>query len=598
MITSPQLGSRPLVAALVPTLAVPAAGRRSVGGGRRKALAILMAVALIPIVVALPADAGARPVVSALSRHHGIYWGGETLTVYGSNFTSVRSVLFGTRAAKHFVVVSPTRITAREPAVPVGTYNVRVVTATGRSTTSSADLFTYRYPNMDTPIYGHLSARQEQRISAGARAAHHNAPVAPRSRRWTAAMGSSAVRRARSWIGVPYSWAGGNGSGPTYGVCQHNGGDNDCHVIGFDCSGLTLYSWWPYEHLVHYAATQHDQAGRFHPTIAQLMPGDLVFFSSYIPEGIGHTAIYAGGGNVIQAEESGTLVKTSRLVDVIAHSGTYRGATRPTSTGAQGSAPRVWSSTPRVPTKGGLVTIRGRMLDATTTVMIGSKIIYHFVDRTADRLVVKAPPHAAGQVSLAVSNAWGTTRRPLGYEGAPAMYALTPAQGSTTSTTPVTITGRNFAPATGLTLDGRRIPFTVVDDQHARVTMPAHAAATVVLTMTSPFGTSNQEQFTYRAPVPATPTPTTAGAKPTTTRRSPEPISSPVGTSTTAPAGAPTTWPATSPATTPEPTPATTAPSATSPPTTPTTTSPSGTSTPTADPTAAPTAGSTTAAPG
>ena len=394
-------------------------------------------------------------------------------------------------------------------------------------------------------------------------------------------MGYTAVNRARSWIGVPYSWAGGNGYGPTYGVCDHNGGDNDCHVIGFDCSGLTLYSWWPYEHLVHYAATQHDQAGRFHPTIAQLVPGDLVYFSSYIPNGIGHTAIYAGGGNVIQAEESGTLVKVSRLVDVIASSGTYRGATRPMSTGAQGMAPRLWSSTPRVSTKGGLITIRGRKMDGTTTVMIGSKIIYHFVSRTANRLVVKAPPHAGGQVSLAVSDAWGTTRRPLVYEGAPAMYALSPSHGSTKTTTKVTITGRNFGPAKRLTIDGQTIPVTVVDDHHARVTMPTHAAGTVVLTMTSPFGTSNQKQFVYQTPKTPTPTPTpTTSApqtRPTQTHRSPEPSTSPVRTPTTSPVTTPVTTPATTPATSPATTPPTTP--ATTPPTTPATTPASSSST-------------------
>ena len=190
---------------------------------------------------------------------------------------------------------------------------------------------------MDTPIYGGLTARQEVRISAQVRAAHRDVPSAPPAPgTGRPAMGRTAVRRAQSWLGVPYSWAGGNGAGPTAGVCAHNGGDQDCHVIGFDCSGLALYSWWPYEHLPHYAAYQHAIAGRFHPTIGQLVPGDLVFFTGYIAGGIGHVAVYAGNGMIIQAAQSGTTVMRSRLADVIAGDGPYRGATRPMSTGVQG----------------------------------------------------------------------------------------------------------------------------------------------------------------------------------------------------------------------------------------------------------------------
>src|SRR5262249_12112921 len=153
------------------------------------------------------------------------------------------------------------------------------------------------------------SARQERRISAHVRATHRGVYIAPWRNHWTSAMGSTAKNRARSWLGLPYSWAGGNGRGPTYRVCAHNvGGDLDCHVVGFDCSGLSLFAWSPYKQLVHFAETQHRQAGRFHPTIGELMPGDLVFFSADDPSGIGHVAMYAGRGLVIQALQSGTRI--------------------------------------------------------------------------------------------------------------------------------------------------------------------------------------------------------------------------------------------------------------------------------------------------
>ena len=57
--------------------------------------------------------------------------------------------------------------------------------------------------------------------------------------------------------------------GPTYGVCAGDGACNDCHVMGFDCSGLSLYAWAPYMTLDHYAASQYWQAGSFHPSTSQ-----------------------------------------------------------------------------------------------------------------------------------------------------------------------------------------------------------------------------------------------------------------------------------------------------------------------------------------
>ena len=129
------------------------------------------------------------------------------------------------------------------------------------------------------------------------------------------------------YLGWMYSYAAGNTSGPTYGVCTGDGAWNDCHIIGFDCSGLSLYAWAPYLYMDHYAATQYSQVGSFHPSTSQLMPGDLVFWSENgTPSGISHVAIYIGNGNVIQAPQSGDVIKITNLYSV--ESG-YYGATRP-----------------------------------------------------------------------------------------------------------------------------------------------------------------------------------------------------------------------------------------------------------------------------
>jgi cell wall-associated NlpC family hydrolase len=151
----------------------------------------------------------------------------------------------------------------------------------------------------------------------------------PQGGSWSAARGQEAVNRAMSYLGWMYAWAGGNAYGPTRGVCAGDGAFNDCNVVGFDCSGLVMYAWGPYMRLDHYAATQFTQAGRYHPSTSDLRPGDLVFWSSNgTIAGIHHVAIYIGGGNVVQAPQSGSVIQVTPLGQV---SWGYFGATRPLS---------------------------------------------------------------------------------------------------------------------------------------------------------------------------------------------------------------------------------------------------------------------------
>jgi hypothetical protein len=263
---------------------------------------------------------------------------------------------------------------------------------------------------------------------------------------------------------------------------------------------LTLYAWSPYKQLVHYAASQHVEAGRFHPTKAQLVPGDLVFFSGYIPNGIGHTAVYVGRGMVIQAAQSGTQVMRSRLVDVIAESGVYRGATRPMSVGRQGPGPHISSlGSHQIPAAGGYVRITGRHLGTATSVSIGGKTIYSFARRSAGYLKVRVPAHRPGPVSMSVSNAWGTVHRKLVYVGAPEITSLSPSSGPSAGHTKVTITGTGLTAAKRVDLGGHPVEFHIGAPGQLSFTTPAHAPGSVPVTVTSRFGTSNAAPYTYGA---------------------------------------------------------------------------------------------------
>jgi cell wall-associated NlpC family hydrolase len=118
----------------------------------------------------------------------------------------------------------------------------------------------------------------------------------------------TAIDSAMAYLGLPYAWGGGGTYGPGPGL------DPDEGVIGFDCSGLTQYAYAqagisiPRNSRAQYAALPKVSAGN-------LQPGDLVFWGSNPsnPSTIYHVAIYIGNGQVVQAPESGDVVKVSNM---------------------------------------------------------------------------------------------------------------------------------------------------------------------------------------------------------------------------------------------------------------------------------------------
>jgi cell wall-associated NlpC family hydrolase len=163
---------------------------------------------------------------------------------------------------------------------------------------------------------------------------HPGVPAAPVAQsvplpmgKWTWQRGQEMARRALQWRGWPYSFGAGGTNGPSYGHAVDQDSRNDGKVFGFDCSGLTMYALAPWLTLVHDAASQYTQVGTFHPAIDSLQPGDLVFWSKDgTINGIGHVAVYIGGGQVVQAPQSGDVVRVTPIYEV--EPGTM-GATRP-----------------------------------------------------------------------------------------------------------------------------------------------------------------------------------------------------------------------------------------------------------------------------
>lgn len=118
-----------------------------------------------------------------------------------------------------------------------------------------------------------------------------------------------AVDRALSRLGVDYAWGGGSETGPTRGI--RDGGVADGHgdyrKVGFDCSGLMVYAFAGIGvSLPHYSGYQYN-AGT-HVPVAARERGDMLFWG---PGGSSHVALYLGDGTMVEAPESGDVVKVS-----------------------------------------------------------------------------------------------------------------------------------------------------------------------------------------------------------------------------------------------------------------------------------------------
>jgi cell wall-associated NlpC family hydrolase len=99
------------------------------------------------------------------------------------------------------------------------------------------------------------------------------------------------IRRGSSQMGVPYAWGGGTPNGPSRGV------DSGADTVGFDCSGLTRYSFAGVGVLIPRFSGDQYNAGRHIPP-SQAKRGDLIFYG---PGGGQHVTIYLGNGQMLEA---------------------------------------------------------------------------------------------------------------------------------------------------------------------------------------------------------------------------------------------------------------------------------------------------------
>ncbi|WP_062392807.1 NlpC/P60 family protein [Gordonia phthalatica] len=117
------------------------------------------------------------------------------------------------------------------------------------------------------------------------------------------------VNRMKSQLGVTYAWGGGDANGPTLGIRDGGVADSygDYQKVGFDCSGLMVYGFAGVGiDLPKYSGYQYDAGPHF--PLAEMKRGDMIFYG---PNASQHVALILGDGTMIEAPQSGDVVKIS-----------------------------------------------------------------------------------------------------------------------------------------------------------------------------------------------------------------------------------------------------------------------------------------------
>jgi cell wall-associated NlpC family hydrolase len=156
--------------------------------------------------------------------------------------------------------------------------------------------------------YAQQQAAAQRAAAAAPQRVVSPAAAGPRAGAGSASAVETAISAAKRYLGTSYAWGGGALNGPS------EGWGIDAGVVGFDCSGLTRYA---YAQAGIAIARNSTQQYATQPTVSRtdLQRGDLVFWAldTSRPSTIHHVAIYLGDGQILEAPESGSVVRVTSM---------------------------------------------------------------------------------------------------------------------------------------------------------------------------------------------------------------------------------------------------------------------------------------------
>ncbi|WP_330228880.1 IPT/TIG domain-containing protein [Nocardia sp. NBC_00508] len=416
------------------------------------------------------------PTLASVVPDSGPTTGGNTVILTGTGFTSATSVNVGANTAVSFAVVSDSQISAVIPAEVAGTVTVKV-TATGG--TSNGVLYTYIpaptltavVPNSG-PVTGGTSVVLDGTGFTGASSVRFGA---------TPAISYTVVSDTQISAVVPAGTAGAVAVTVT--------------TVGGVSNGV-VYT---------YVAA---------PTLTSVVPGSG-------PVAGGNTVTLSGakltGTTVVRfganTAVSFTVVSDSQI-NAVVPAGTA-GPVAVTATTAGGTsngvvytyvaAPTLTSVSPSSgPAAGGnTVTLSGAKLTGTTAVRFGANTAVSFTVVSDSQISAVVPAGTAGPVAVTVTTVGGASNGVVyTYVAAPTLASVAPSSGPLAGGNTVTLIGTGFTGASAVSFGATpATSFTVISGTQISAVVPARAAGSAAVTVTTVGGTSNGVLYTY-VPVP------------------------------------------------------------------------------------------------
>ncbi|MGW3569455.1 IPT/TIG domain-containing protein [Streptomyces sp. NPDC000941] len=429
----------------------------------------------------------APPVVTSVSPNQGSPSGGTPVSITGTGLTGAAQVRFGFSFATNVVVVNDTLITARTPAGS-GTVNVTVTTPNGTSTQTVP----FTYATTPAPVLSSL-----------------NPPSGPTTGTNTVTINGTNLTGATQVLFGPNAATILTNTATQITVTAPAGtGTVNVTVTtpGGTSNPLTYtYTTTPAPHLNNLNPTSGPTSGSNTVTIngTNLTGATQVLFGPNTATILTNTATQI---TVTAPAGTGTVNVTVTTPGGTSNPLTYTYTTTP--------APHLNNLNPTSgPTSGSnTVTINGTNLTGATQVLFGPNTAT-ILTNTANQITVTAPAGPPSAVNVTVTTPGGTSNPlPYFYIAAPTVTDLSPHFGPDTGTNTVTVFGTNLTLTSAVTFGSTPASnINVISDSQLTVTAPS-GSGTVVVTVTTPGGTSTvgtgDPYYTYLgAPVINTLTP-------------------------------------------------------------------------------------------
>src|SRR5436190_8433850 len=434
---------------------------------------------------------GPQPTVTGIAPSSGATAGGTAVTISGTNFVSGATVTIGGTAATGVTVVTSTTITATTPAHAAGAVGVTVTNPDSQAATLAGS-FTFVVPPPTvsgvSPASGSSSGGTAVTITGTGFAAGATVTIGG-----NAATGVTVVNSTSITATTPAHAAGGVGVTVTNADSQSG-------------TAATAFTYVPPAPAIgSVTPASGSTAGGTAVTItgANFAAGAAVTIG-----GVAATGISVVNSTTITAA---TPAHAAGVVNVTVTNADSQSATLTNGFIYAAPPPTVTTVAPASgSTNGGTaLTISGSGFLTGATVTVGGTAATAVTVVNSSTITATTPAHAAGAVGLTVTNPDSQAATLAGsftfVVPPPTVSGVSPASGSSSGGTAVTITGTGFAAGATVTIGGNAATgVTVVNSTSITATTPAHAAGGVGVTVTNADSQSGTaaSAFTYVAPAP------------------------------------------------------------------------------------------------